>query len=155
AAGPTAWSRTSRRAAGPWRARSASASAALRRELHGDHVTVAHHVVAALEAQRAAGARPPVAAGLDERVPSDHLGAHEAPLDVGMDLARGMPRAQPLAQVPRLRGLALARGEERDQPQQPERAVDDAAEPRLADAELLAHHRRLLVVELGQLGLDP
>ena len=64
------------------------------RELDGDHVAVGHHVVAALEAQRAAVARAGVAAGLDERVPADHLGAHEALLDVGVDLAGGVPRGQ-------------------------------------------------------------
>ena len=37
----------------------------LRRELDGDHVAVAHHVVAALQAQRAALARAGVAAGVD------------------------------------------------------------------------------------------
>ena len=64
----------------------------LRREPHGDHVAVGHRVVAALEAQRAAVARAGVAAGVDERVPADDLGADEALLDVGVDLAR--PRAR-------------------------------------------------------------
>ena len=58
----------------------------LGRELDGDHVAVAHHVVAALEAQRAAVAGAGVAAGVDERVPADDLGADEALLDVGVDL---------------------------------------------------------------------
>ena len=35
-----------------------------------------------------------------------------------------------------------------------ERAADDALQAGLADAEVLAHRRRLVVVELGQLGLD-
>ena len=71
-----------------------------------------------------------------------------------MDRARGVPGGEPAAQVPALRGLVLAGGEEREQVEQPERAAHDAVEPGLADAELLAHHRGLLVVELGQLGLD-
>ena len=62
---------------------------------------------------------------------------------------------RPRRRCQRLGGLVLARGEERDQVEQPERAGDDALQAGLADAELLAHRRRLLVVELGQLGLDP
>ena len=72
----------------------------LRRELDGEHVTVGHQVVAALEPQRALVARAGVAAGLDERVPADDLGADEALLDVGVDLARGVPGGEPFAQVP-------------------------------------------------------
>src|SRR3954468_2591895 len=85
------------------------------RELDGHHVAVAHDVVAALEAQHATVARARVAAGLHERVPPDHLGSDEPALDVGVDLAGRMPGGQPAAQVPRLGGLGLARGEERDQ----------------------------------------
>src|SRR5688500_5528938 len=88
-------------------------SAGSRRELHRDDIAVAHHVVAALEAQRAALARAGVPARLHERVGADDLGADEAALDVGVDLARGVPRGQAAAQVPRLRRLALAGREER------------------------------------------
>ena len=42
----------------------------LRRELDRDDVAVGHHVVAALEPQRAALARAGVAAGVDELAPS-------------------------------------------------------------------------------------
>jgi hypothetical protein len=56
--------------------------------------------------------------------------------------------------VPALRRLVLAGREEREQVEQPERAAHDAVEPGLADAELLAHRGGLLVVELGQLGLQ-
>ena len=70
------------------------------REPDGDHVAVGHHVVAALEPQRPALARAGVAAGVDERLPADDLGADEALLDVRVDLARGVPRGQAAAQVP-------------------------------------------------------
>ena len=96
------------------------------RELDGDHVAVGHRVVAPLEAQRAAVARAGVAAGVDELAPADHLGAHEALLDVGVDLAGGVPGGEPVAQVPRLRRLGLAGGEERDQAQQREGLAHDA-----------------------------
>ena len=61
---------------------------------------------------------------------------------------------RPSAQVPGLRGLGLAGGEERDQLQQLEGAADDALQAGLADAEVRAHRRGVLVVELGQLGLQ-
>ena len=57
---------------------------------------------------------PRVAAGVDELVPADHLGADEALLDVGVDLAGGVPGGQAAPQVPGLGGLVLAGGEERD-----------------------------------------
>ena len=67
----------------------------------------------------------------------------------------GVPRGEAVAQVPRLRRLGLAGGEEGDQAQQREGlAHDAAARPGLADAELRAHRRRVVVLELGQLGLD-
>ena len=55
---------------------------------------------------------------------------------------------EPAAQVPGLGGLVLARGEERDQLEQLERAPDHALKDRLAHSEVLAHGRRLVVVEL-------
>src|SRR4051794_194346 len=95
-------------------------------ELDGDHVAVVHHVVAALEPERAALACPGVAAGVDERLPADDLGADEALLDVRVDLAGGVPRGQAVAEVPRLRGLVLPGGEERDEVQEREGSRDDA-----------------------------
>ena len=97
----------------------------LGRELDRDHVAVGHPVVAALEPQRAPVARAGVAARLDEHVPGDHLGAHEAALDVRVDLARRLPRRRAGRDRVGARLLALARGEERDQLEQLERALDD------------------------------
>ena len=68
-----------------------------------------------------------------------------------MDLAGRMPSGEPLAQMPRLRGLRLARGEERDQLEQREGLPHDALEARLAYAELGAHRRGFVVLELGEL----
>src|SRR4051812_228168 len=59
----------------------------LRRELDGHHVAVAHHVVAPLEAKRAAIAGARVAALRHELVPRHDLSAYESALDVGVDLA--------------------------------------------------------------------
>src|SRR4051794_27514690 len=65
----------------------ACAARALRRELHGHDVAVAHRVVAPLEPQRAALAGARVAARGHQLVPGHDLRAHEAALDVGVDLA--------------------------------------------------------------------
>ena len=95
-----------------------------------------------------------VAAGVDELAPADDFGAHEALLDVGVDLAGRVPRGEAVAQMPGLRRLGLAGGEEGDQAQQREGLAHDAREPGLADAELVAHRGGVLVLELGELGLD-
>ena len=107
---------------------------ALRRELDGDHVAVGDHVVAALEPQRSAVARARVAAGVAQRLPADHLGADEAALDVGVDQAGRVPDRQAAAQMPGLRRLVLAGGEERDQVEQLERAADDGLQARTRPA---------------------
>ena len=56
--------------------------------------------------------------------------------------------------MPGLRGLVLAGGEERDQVEQLERAAGHAGEAGLADPQLGAHRGGLVVVELGELGLE-
>ena len=61
---------------------------------------------------------------------------------------------RPAAQVPGLRRLGLAGGEERDQLEQRERLAHDPLRPDSLDAELRAHRRGVLVLELGELGLD-
>ena len=55
---------------------------------------------------------------------------------------------------PRSPLLALARGEEGDQPQQLPCLADDGGQPGLAGVEVVAHGLRLVGVELRQLGLD-
>ena len=103
--------------------RAGRAAGGSRREADRDHVAVAHRVVAALDPQHAALARAGVAAGVEQLLPADDLGAHEAALDVGVDLAGGVPGRQPAAQMPGLRRLVLAGGEERDQVEQREGAA--------------------------------
>src|SRR6201986_377084 len=61
--------------------------AALVREPDRDPVAVGDHVVATLEPERGVLPCARVAAELDELVPGDDLGADEALLDVGVDLA--------------------------------------------------------------------
>ena len=69
--------------------------------------------------------------------------------------AGGVPGGQAAAQVPGLRGLVLAGGEERDQVEQRRtRRGRRGRSPDSPTPELRAHRRGLLVVELGQLGLD-
>ena len=87
-------------------------------------------------------------------MPVDDLRAHEASLDVGVDLAGGVPGGQAAAQVPRVGGLVLTRGEEGDAVEQRERLLHHQLQARLAHAELSAHHGGVRVGELGQLGLD-
>src|SRR6185503_11135487 len=69
-------------------------------ELDGNYVTVRHGVFPPLEPKGPSVARCRVSAGVDERLPPDHLGAYEPTLDVGMDLAGGVPGGQAAAQVP-------------------------------------------------------
>src|SRR3954451_23539149 len=99
---------------------------ALRRELHRHEVAVAHLVVAPLQSQRAALARSGVAASRHQLVPRHHLGAHEAALDVGVDLAGRAPCGGAALDRMGARLLALAGGEERDQLEQLECRADHA-----------------------------
>ena len=67
----------------------------------------------------------------------------------------GVPRGEPAAQVPGLRGLVLAGGEERDQVAAARRRRRRrGCRPDSRDAEVGAHRGGVLVVELGQLGLQ-
>ena len=77
--------------------------------------------------------------------------------DVGVDRPGGVPRGKAAAQVPALRGLVLARGEERDQLEQPERAavaISSRIEAELS--ELDDDEADVMRVELGvaESGLD-
>ena len=110
-----------------------------RRRLYGVnftvmHVAVAHHVVAALQAQRAAVARARVAAGVDELVPADRPRRARSPSGCRCGSRRPRARRSGRAQVPALRRLVLAGGEERDQVEQREGAATTRSQARLADA---------------------
>ena len=99
---------------------------------------------------RPAPRRLGVRAGLDQVVPVDHLAADEAAGDVGVDRLGRVERGLAPAQRPGTR-LLVARGEERDQVERVAQAARDLLERRGA---AVAKRRRLLVVELGQLGLE-
>ncbi len=120
-----------------------------------DDVAVGDEVVAALGAKQAALAGPDVAARRDQVFPRDDLGADEALLDLGVDLARRLPGGRPRPHAARHRFLAGVRSEEDDQVEQVEGAVDDALQPGLGDPELGPHLRGLGVLELAELRLDP
>src|SRR5215475_8503740 len=87
-------------------------------ELDGEHIAVGDDVVAALNSQQAAIARTRVAPGVDEVGPADDLRPHEALLDVGMDLAGGLPRRASARQRPGRRLFPRVGREERDQVEQ-------------------------------------
>jgi hypothetical protein len=70
-------------------------------------------------------------------------------------LPRRPARRRPARDRPGTRLLRRAGSEEADQVEQRERLAHDRLEARLAGAEVAAHRRRLLVVELGELRVDP
>ncbi len=94
-----------------------------------DHVAVGDDVVATLGSEYAALAGGGVAAGLDQLAPPDHLGAHEAGLDVGVDLARRVPGRGAARQAAGSSLDALVGCEERDQAEQVVGGGDEALEP--------------------------
>jgi hypothetical protein len=83
-------------------------------KLKVDHVAVCHDVLFAFQAQLGGFAALGFAAQLDQVLPAHDLGADEAALDVGVDLARGLLRAGAGADGPGA-ALVFARGEQRDQ----------------------------------------
>src|SRR5215218_6021782 len=124
------------------------------REAERRDVAVLHLVVATLDPRQRLLARRRVAPGAHEVLPRRNLGGDEAALDVGVDLARCAAGGRAARDRPGAALLALPGGEERDQAQQRERLADHGLEAGLADAELLAHRHRLVVLELGQLGVE-
>ena len=86
----------------------------------------------------------------------DHLGAHEAVLDVAVDAAGGLLGVPAPGQLPGARlAAAEVAGEERDVAERLVGGADEHVDGAgLAGAELLAEDRRLLVVQVGQLRLE-
>src|SRR5262249_3808652 len=80
-------------------------------------VAVAHHGVLAFDVQLGGGAAGGLAAELHEVLPPDDLGLDEAALEVGVDGARRLRRLGPLHDGPGAH-FGLARGEERDEPEE-------------------------------------
>ena len=127
----------------------------LRSAANRDHVAVADHVVAPLGPAQPTLARLAVAARLHQLAPVDHLGPHEAGLDLGVHLAGCVPGAQPAAQRPRSGLAAAVRGEEGDQVEQLVGRPHQPHEPRLPQPQLGAHLDGPLGGELPQFRLDP
>src|SRR5215207_7462480 len=118
-----------------------------------DHVAVLNDVLFAFSAQLAKLARLVQTAGANQVVIADNLGSDETTLNVGVNLGgcldcRG---ASPNRPGP---ALIWSDGEERDQPQQFERATDDMIESRLCDAEVAHERGRVVWLQVSDLHLD-
>ena len=118
-----------------------------------DDVAVAHHIVAALEPLFAALAQHRVRPRVEQLLGSGHLGADETARDVGVDARRGVERGLALAKIPRAH-LGIARGEERDQPEQSIGAARDPVQAGLLETEVVQERRPVGGVELGDVVLD-
>src|SRR4051812_48612409 len=99
-----------------------------------DHVAVLDDVVAALDPQRPPVSRARVAAGVEQLVPGDDLGADERLLNVAVDTAGGGVDTATAAQGVRLSGLVGVRGEEADEVEQVEGRADQPLEAGALDA---------------------
>ena len=117
-----------------------------------DDVAILHDVVLSLDADEAFFTRCRDAAVGYEVVEVHDLGADEAALEVGVNLARGLRRLGTLDDGP---GTALvgAGREESLQAEQVEGGLDEAVEATLALAEVLEEGLGLLRVEFGDFGL--
>ena len=127
----------------------------LRRELDGDHVTVAHLVVAALEPQLPLVARARVAAVLDQRAPAARPPRARNPSGCRCGSCRRRPRRSCRAWIAWARASLpspAVKNEIRSSSSNAARIT--RVEAGLAGAEVLAHRGGLLVVELGQLRLE-
>ena len=110
-------------------------------------------VLLAFEPQRAAVARGGPAAGGDQIVVGQDLGADEALLDVAVDRAGRGARGRRGAHGPGA-AFVLADREERDAAEQVVRGADHAVERRLADAQVLTEGAASPTSSCGDLGLD-
>ena len=122
-------------------------------EAEVDDVAILHDVVLALDADLAFLACGGDAAGGDEVVVVDDLGADEAALEVRMDLAGGFRCRRALDNGP---GAALIRAGRQEglQAQEVERCLDQAVEAALRLTEVFEEGLGLFFVELGDLRLD-
>src|SRR6266550_7719229 len=100
---------------------------------------------------------PPLRLGLAPRlqqlVPSDDLGANEAPLEIRVNDARRLLRGRAARHRPRA-NFVLAGREERAESQQLVRRADQTVERGLGKSELLSKCGRLVRRKLGDLSLD-
>ena len=132
-------------------------SVCLHVEAEVDHIAVLNDVLLALAAEKALLLRGGNAAAADHIVEIDRLGTDKAALDVGVDLAGGLRRLGAVFDRPGA-ALVLAVGEEGDETEQGVRALDEAVEAGLLNAELFKEHRAILTVQLSnvllKLGAD-
>src|SRR5215472_14712138 len=98
------------------------------------HIAVLNDVIGAFETHAAGVLRPLLAAIGGEVGKGDRLGANEALLEIAVDLAGRLRRLGAVLDGPGMR-LLWARGEERDQAQQPITGADDAGEAGLLEPE--------------------
>src|SRR5690606_15595013 len=117
-------------------------------------VAVLHDVLAPLAADQPALAGGLERAGLEEVRPAQGLGADEAALEVGVDLASGFGRAGALADGPGP-DLLLPRREEADEAEQAVARLDEPVEAAALQPEVGQERGALVRIQLAQLGLDP
>ena len=117
------------------------------------HVAVVHDIVLALGADEAFLLGDGHAAAGFQVVERDDLSADEAALEVRVDLAGGLRRLRAARDRPGAALIAAAR-QERNEPQQAVRTLDEPVEAGLFDAELLEEHGALVGLELADLLLD-
>ena len=122
-------------------------------EAEVDDVAILHDVVLALDADLAFLAGGGDAAGGDEVVVVDDLGADEAALEVRVDLAGSFRCRRALDDGP---GAALIRAGRQEglQAQEVERSLDQAVEAALRLTEVFEEGLGLFFVKLGDLRLD-
>ena len=120
-------------------------------ELH--HVAVGHHVVLALDAGLAGGARGGDGAGGDEVVERDDLGLDEALLEVGVDHAGGLRGGPALVDRPGARLLG-AGGQVGLQAERVEADAGELVQAGLLLAVVGEHLAGLVGLQLDQLGLE-
>src|SRR5690606_23530805 len=116
-------------------------------------VAVLHDVLLALHPQLPLGARVGDAARLHQVLVAHHLGADEAALEVGVDLAGRLRRLGAALDGPGAH-LLLAGREEGDEPQRVVAGADEALEAGALEAHVGEERLRLLGLELRELLLD-
>ena len=107
------------------------------------HVAVVHDIVLALGADEAFLLGDGHAAAGFQVVERDDLSADKAALEVRVDLAGGLRRLRAARDRPGAALIAAAR-QERNEPQQAVRTLDEPVEAGLFDAELLEEHGALV-----------
>ena len=122
-------------------------------EPHVDDIPVPHHVVPSLEPLLPPLTQYDIRSGVEQLLRVAHLSANEAARDIRVDARSGVERGLALAKIPRAH-LGVARGEERDEPQQLVRTAGDAEQTRLLETEVVQESSAIGGVQLGDVVLD-